>query len=136
MKGTHEHRLRVRYGETDQMGRAHHASYVLYLEEARTRMMADRGWSYAEMERRGLGLPVRRMEVRFRQGAGFDEEIVVRTRVTGRRHASITFGCEVVSAGDGSRLAEATVELACVDLTSDPPHPVALPKGLLEILAD
>ena len=32
----HEHRLSVRYAETDQMGVVHHASYLVYLEEART----------------------------------------------------------------------------------------------------
>src|SRR5215218_6169990 len=46
----HEHRLRVRYAETDQMGVVHHANYLLYVEESRTRLMADRGCSYAEFE--------------------------------------------------------------------------------------
>jgi acyl-CoA thioesterase FadM len=30
----HETRLRVRYGETDQMGVVHHANYLLYSRRA------------------------------------------------------------------------------------------------------
>ena len=32
------HQVRVRYGETDQMGVVHHANYLAYLEEAREYM--------------------------------------------------------------------------------------------------
>src|SRR4051812_19362268 len=42
----HETRLRVRYGETDQMGVVHHANYALYVEESRTNLMRERGCSY------------------------------------------------------------------------------------------
>src|SRR5215203_5845861 len=78
----HEHRLRVRYAETDQMGVVHHANYLLYVEEARTRLMSERGCSYAELERAGWGLPVRRVEVRYRAPALYVEKLVVPTRVT------------------------------------------------------
>jgi acyl-CoA thioester hydrolase len=131
----HEHRLRVRYGETDQMGRAHHASYLLYLEEARTRMMAERGCSYAELERAGIGLPVRRAELRYRGAIGYDEELLVRTRVERIRNASLTFAYELSRAADGARVAEARIELACVDLRSSPQRPVALPEAVRAALA-
>ena len=55
--------LHVRYGETDQMGVVHHASFISYLEEARTRFMEARGQSYAELERAGVGLPVRSLSI-------------------------------------------------------------------------
>lgn len=125
-----ELRLRVRYGETDQMGRAHHASYLHYLEDGRTRMMAARGCSYAELERRRIGLPVRSLDVRYKNAAAYDEELVVRTRVAGMRHASVTFEYEVVRAADGLVVATAHTELCCVDLAQDPPRPIALPPDL------
>jgi len=122
--------LRVRYGETDQMGRAHHASYLHYLEDGRTRMMAARGCSYAELERRGIGLPVRKLDLRYRGAAAYDEELVVRTRVASMRHASIRFEYEVRRAADGELLATASTELTSVDLERAPPKPVALPEEL------
>jgi len=122
-----EHRLRVRYGETDQMGRAHHASYVLYLEEARTRMMDHLGCSYSALEADGIGLPVRRLELRYREGAGYDEELIVRTRLEAMGAASLRFAYELLRAADGALVATGQTELACVDLGRTPPAPVGLP---------
>lgn len=129
----HEHRLRVRYAETDQMGVVHHANYALYLEEGRTRCMAERGCSYAELEQRGIGLPVRRMELRFRAPARYDEELIVRTRVGKLGAASLTFESEVVRADDGQLLATGTIELACIDLTNRERGPIALPALVREL---
>jgi acyl-CoA thioester hydrolase len=124
----HEHRLRVRYGETDQMGVVHHANYLLYLEESRTRLMADLGCSYAELERSGWSLPVRRTELRFRAPAYYDEELVVRTRVARLGGASVTFASDVLRASDGALLASGWVELACIDTRSGGHKPAILPE--------
>lgn len=116
------------------MGVAHHAAYVVWLEEARTAMMAARGCSYAALERDGVGLPVRRLEVRYRASARYEDELIVRTRVSRVRPASITFEYEVLRAGDGTKVATASTELACVDL-ADPSRPVQpLPPRLRELL--
>jgi acyl-CoA thioester hydrolase len=130
----HEHRLRVRYSETDQMGVAHHASYVLYLEESRTELMRQRGCSYAELERSGFGLPVRKLDLRYRAPARYEDEIVVRTRVGRVGAASVTFESEVHRAADGMHLASGVIELACVDLRSPERKPVVLPEGLRALL--
>jgi acyl-CoA thioester hydrolase len=129
----HEHRLRVRYGETDQMGVAHHANYLLYMEDGRTRLMESLGCSYAELERRGWGLPVRRAEVRYRASAAYDEELVVRTRVGRLRGASVTFEYEVLRAADDRLLATGSTELACVRLDGER-RPQLLPPELRALL--
>lgn len=132
----HEHRLRVRYAETDQMGVVHHANYLLYFEESRTRLMAERGCSYAELERRGIGLPVRRLELRFRLPAVYEEELVVRTRVKSVRAASITFESEVVRAADHVLIASGWIELACIDLRDRAHGPIPLPAELRALLPE
>lgn len=124
----HQHRLRVRYGETDQMGVVHHANYLLYLEEARTAYMAGFGCPYGELERRGIGLPVRRCELRYRAPARYEDELVVHTRITALRGASFTFSYRLER--DGELLAEAEVELACIDLRAEPRRPRLLPEDL------
>ncbi|TAJ11651.1 MAG: acyl-CoA thioesterase [Planctomycetota bacterium] len=126
------HRLRVRYAETDQMGVVHHGSYVLYLEEARTRMMADDGMSYAALERAGIGLAVRRVELRYRLPAYYEEELVIATRVERVRAASVLLAYEVRrDAGAGDELvADGSSELACVDLRHKPAPPRVLPDEL------
>lgn len=108
-------RLRVRYGETDQMGRAHHAHYLLWCEEGRTAWMRERGASYADLESEGVYLPVSRVSVDYREPARYEEEIDVVTRVSGVRSRSVSFAYRVLRASDGTALADATTELVCMD---------------------
>lgn len=139
-KKVHEHRLRVRYGETDQMGVVHHSNYALYLEEARTGFLSDMGWSYGELERQGIGLAVRKLELRFRMPARYEDVIVVRTRIVKVGAASIGFHYELELSRSDSRndapirLAEARTELACIDLASRARGPRLLPEPLREAL--
>jgi acyl-CoA thioester hydrolase len=126
----HEHRLRVRYGETDQMGVVYHANYLAYMEEGRTRLMHARGCSYAELERSGYGLAVRRASLRFRAPARYDEELLVRTRVDRVRGASVNFTYAIVRAADGALLCEGETELACIDLKSPDRRPCMLPEAV------
>ena len=114
----YEHRLRVRYGETDQMGRVHHANYLLYFEEARTGMMRALGASYASCEAAGIGLPVRKADLRYRRGANYEEEVTVETTIERVGPASVTFAYRCVSTERGDLLASGTTELACIDLAS------------------
>ena len=129
----HEHRLRVRYGETDQMGVVHHANYLLYFEEGRTRMMRDLGVPYSELEKQGWALPVRKVEMRFRQSARYDDELVVRTKVGRLRAASIEFEYEVVDAISGQLVATGSTELACIDTRTTNRRVAVLPDSLRQL---
>ena len=128
------HTVRVRYGETDQMGVAHHGSYVAYLEEARTEWMRALGTAYADLERAGIGLPVRTMNLRYRAAAHYEEELDVEIRVARLRPVAVTFGYRILRRGTEAVLVEAEVELACVDLSVRPLRPRPLPEGLFEAL--
>ncbi len=130
----HTLHVRVRYGETDQMGVVHHANYALYVEESRTTLMRERGCSYAELERRGIGLPVRKFEARYRSPALYEDELVVATVVGRLRAASVEFASEITRPADGARIASITVELACIDLVNRARGPIPLPADLREML--
>ena len=125
-EGWHEHPFQVRYGETDQMGVVHHANYLLYMEEGRTRMMEEAGCSYAELERSGWGLPVRRTALRFRAPARYGDRLLVRTRVARLGGASVRFEYEIRSEA-GDVLVEGSTELACVELGAAERKPRMLP---------
>jgi acyl-CoA thioester hydrolase len=107
--------IRVRYAETDQMGHAHHMNYLAWFELGRTELMRVNGLSYAELERNGVLLPVARAELSYRKGAGYDERVEIRTRVTEVRSRSVTFGYEAIRADDGTRLASGSTTLVCTD---------------------
>ena len=70
-RGVSSTELRVRYAETDQMGIAHHANYVIWCEDARTAHIRQSGMSYRELEEKGLLLVVVEVQVRYRQPARY-----------------------------------------------------------------
>ena len=126
------HRLRVRYGETDQMGVVHHANHLAYLEEARTALMASLGAPYGELERSGIGLPVRRVDLRYRAPGFFEDELEVSVAVGRVRAASVLFEYAITRPADGATLLDGAVELACVSLADR--TPAMLPDPLRALL--
>ena len=126
--------IQVRYGETDQMGVVHHASFILYLEEARTRFMESRGHSYAALERSGIGLPVRSLSVSYQSAARFGDELQVEVWVERLRRASVTFGYLIRCTAPERVILTAEVELACAKLSRAELKVCALPEGLAEAL--
>jgi acyl-CoA thioester hydrolase len=77
---THYH-LRVRFAETDQMGIAHHSSYVVWMEAARVEWLRERGMSYKAWEEEGLSLAVSGIEINYRSSATFDDELIIDTKL-------------------------------------------------------
>ena len=120
--------VRVRYAETDQMGRAHHMAYVAWFELGRTEMMRLNGLSYAEMERRGVLLPVVRLEIDYLGAAGYEELLTVRTSLAEVRSRRVRFEYTVHS-DDGRSIAEGATVLVCVGPDG---RPKRLPDDLRE----
>ncbi|MFT5155434.1 MAG: acyl-CoA thioester hydrolase, partial [Planctomycetota bacterium] len=116
--------------ETDQMGVVHHANYLLYLEEARTSWMRELGCPYHELEASGIGLPVRRADLRYLSPARYEDELVVRTTIVGMRGASVRFAYEVHELESSRAILTGEIELACVNLGQSPPRPRLLPDDL------
>ena len=50
--------LRVRYGETDQMGYCYYGNYAQYFEVGRVEALRSLGMSYKSLEDNGIMLPV------------------------------------------------------------------------------
>ncbi len=83
---TSETRLRVRYAETDQMGVVYHSNYLIYFEVGRTDFLRQLGLDYNSMEREDhLRIAVVEATARYRSPARYDDDLLVRTRVTAIR---------------------------------------------------
>ncbi len=94
-----ETRVRVRYAETDQMGVVYHANYLIWFEVGRVELIRQMGLDYRSMEvEDGCMIAVVEATARFRAPARYDEELVIRTRVTAFRSALLKFGYEIVRA--------------------------------------
>lgn len=76
-----ETKIRVRYGETDQMGYAYYGVYAQYYEVGRVEALREIGFSYREMEERGIMLPVVDFSINYKKPAFYDDEITVTTSI-------------------------------------------------------
>jgi acyl-CoA thioester hydrolase len=102
-----ETRLRVRYAETDQAGMVYHSNYLIWFEVGRVELCRDHGFNYRDMEKEeDAFLPVTECRVKYRAPAKYDDEIVIRSRVSELRSRAIKFAYEVRRGADGALLAE------------------------------
>src|SRR5690606_31949451 len=92
-----EIKLRVRYGETDQMGVVYHGNYAQYFEIGRVEWLRKAGLSYKQMEADGVMLPVISLNVKFKKSARYDDLIKVKTRLVKMPSATIEFDYEIVN---------------------------------------
>jgi acyl-CoA thioester hydrolase len=99
-------KIRVRYGETDQMGHAYYGSYLLWFEQARGAWCRDRGFTYASWEEMGYFLPVVEVHVRYKGEVKYDDLIEIRVSVTETKRAAIRFDYEVVHSKTGNVVTE------------------------------
>lgn len=76
---TTETQIRVRYAETDQMGVVYHSNFFPYFESARTESIRQLGFTYADMERMGVIMPVIDVHCRYLQPARYDDLLTVKT---------------------------------------------------------
>ena len=123
MSEPHELRIRVRYHEADSMGVVHHAVYFVYLEEGRTELMRSLGIPYEDVERGGVAMGVRKIDVRYRGPARYGDVVRVLTWIRRIGGASIQFEYELRRAGDDELLLTGTVETVSVEMGTLKPVP-------------
>ncbi|MES2810671.1 MAG: thioesterase family protein [Bacteroidota bacterium] len=74
----HTTKIRVRYGETDQMGYMYYGNYAEFFEVGRVEMLRSLGLTYAGMEASGIMMPVLEMKCKYLKPARYDEEITIK----------------------------------------------------------
>jgi acyl-CoA thioester hydrolase len=84
-------RIRIRYGETDQMGHAYYANYLFWFEQARGAWCRERGFTYKQLEEMGFFLPVVEANIRYRGEVKYDDWIQVEVHVSEVKRAAIKF---------------------------------------------
>ncbi len=91
----HETKIRVRYGETDQMGYVYYGNYALYYEIGRVEAIRSLGYSYRQMEEEGIIMPVKKMETTYLRPVFYDQLITVRTLIQQMPDRDIVFRAEL-----------------------------------------
>ena len=126
-----EIQIRVRYGETDQMGVVYHGNYALYLEMGRIEWLRKLGISYKKMEASGVMLPVISMALNFKKSACYDDVINVKTQLKNIHVVKIEFDYEITNE-IGDLLCIANTTLAFIDMKTG--RPVRAPQYILDAL--
>ncbi len=112
---------RVHYYETDQMGIVHHSNYIRWFEEARTAYMDQNGVGYADVEARGVQIPVVSVSCSYHTAVQFDQTIEIDTRLTFFNGVRAVYQYEIHPAPGGPLLAEGRSEHCFIDARTRAP---------------
>jgi acyl-CoA thioester hydrolase len=99
----------------------------VWCEVGRTDFIRQRGMSYADIERSGIGLAVTELSARFHAAARYDDMVRVRTTLADVRSRGITFDYLITNAATGDRLVTARTALVSIDRSG---RLVALPNEI------
>jgi len=128
---SHTTHIRVRYGETDQMGYLYYGNYAQYYEVGRAEMLRSLGFSYKELEEKhGIMMPVMSLDMRFVRPAKYDENLAVITTLRKLPKKEITFHVEIKNE-KGKLVNGGRVKLCFVDQLSNKTIPT--PPFLLSL---
>lgn len=128
----HETQLRVRYGETDQMGYVYYGNYSQYYEVGRVEAMRSIGIPYAELEKKyGIWMPVVSMHVRYLRPAHYDDLLRIHTTIKTDSVHQLRFDTEIFNE-ESKLLNAAQVVLNFVDSTTK--KRIEMPEFILEKL--
>jgi acyl-CoA thioester hydrolase len=90
-----ETKIRVRYGETDQMGYVYYGNYAMYYEVARVESLRQLGLTYRELEETGVMMPVLENKSKFLAAAKYDDLLKIVTTLHEMPGVKIRFEYEI-----------------------------------------
>lgn len=129
---THTTKIRVRYGETDQMGYMYYGNYAQYFEVGRVEMLRSLGMSYSAMEDSGVMMPVLDMQCKYIKPAKYDQEITIKTTVDQLPATRIYFKYELFNEKE-ELIHIGSTTLVFIDIQKN--RPTAPPKEFMERIA-
>lgn len=126
---SHSCNIRVRYGETDQMGYVYYGNYASFFEVGRVEWLRNIGVSYKEMENKGIMLPVLNLNIEYKKPAKYDDLITIKTTLIKLPSVKIEFDFEILNEKN-ELLTTGYVSLVFIDKNTN--KPTRCPEYLLE----
>jgi len=127
-----ETKIRVRYGETDQIGFVYYGNYPEYYEVGRTEALRQLGTSYKQLEDEGILMPVIKMNVRYIKPGRYDDLLTIKTIVKEVPRTRMEFVYEIYNeSGELINVGETTL----IFLSKERNKPVVCPEWLAEVFA-
>ena len=126
-----ESTIRVRYGETDQMGYCYYGNYAQFYEVGRVEALRNLGFSYRSLEESGIMLPVLEFKIKYHKPAFYDDLLRVKTTVHEIKGARMFFTYEMFN--EKNELVN-TGETTLVFISKETNRPCSAPMELVERL--
>lgn len=127
----HDISLRVRYGETDQMGYCYHGNFAQYFEVGRVEALRHLGVSYKNLEEQGFMLPVSELSIKYTFPAVYDDLLTITSFVTELRGARLVFDYTVTN--ESGQLI-ATANSVLVFVAKETKRPISPPSSFTQLL--
>jgi acyl-CoA thioester hydrolase len=125
----HKLQIRVRYGETDQMGYVYYGNYAQYFEMGRVEWLRNLGISYKRMEDSGIMLPVLNLNVDYKKPAKYDDLLTLTTTLLKKPTVTIEFDFEICNESE-ELLTKGYTSLVFIDMKRN--RPTRAPKYIVE----
>ena len=126
---THNIQIRVRYGETDQMGYVYYGNYAQYFEMGRVEWLRNLGISYKRMEDSGIMLPVLNLNINYLNPAKYDDLLTLQTTLLKKPTVRIEFDFKLYNERK-ELLTEGYTSLVFIDMKKN--KPTRTPNYILE----
>tara|TARA_B100000780_G_scaffold265223_1_gene220464 strand:+ start:778 stop:1176 length:399 start_codon:yes stop_codon:yes gene_type:complete len=124
-------KIRVRYGETDQMGVVYHGNYATFFEIARTEWLRNLGVTYKDMENSGIMLPVISLFFNFIKSAKYDDILTISVFLKKKPLVKIEFDYEIYNQNK-EKISTGNSVLAFMNMKTN--KPIKCPNYILEKL--
>jgi acyl-CoA thioester hydrolase len=121
--------IRVRYGETDQMGYVYYGNYAQFFEVGRVEWLRGLGTDYKSLEGSGIMLPVTQLNVNYLKPAKYDDLLTIKTILTKKPLVKIDFDFEITNEKK-ELLTTGFTRLVFMDMNKN--KPVKAPQHLLD----
>jgi acyl-CoA thioester hydrolase len=125
--------IRVRYGETDQMGYVYYGNYGQYYEIGRVEAMRELGLPYKMVEEKGYIMPVLSLFVKYIKPAFYDDILTMKTAIKELPDTRIKYYYEIYNEKQLLINIGETIH-AFVKTDINKPAPAPAPEWLIEKL--
>lgn len=122
---------KAQFYETDGMGIIYHGNYIHWMEEARTDLMDQIGWSYRRAVEAGIDIALTDISCHYKTMTRFGETMAIETAITRLTPARMELSYRMTDAETGALHATGTSSHFFYDRNQG--RPVALKKALPEL---
>ncbi|KYG79468.1 thioesterase [Roseivirga seohaensis] len=123
--------IRVRYAETDQMAYVYYGNYAMYYEVARVEALKQIGFSYGELEKAGIMMPVHENYSKYHSPAKYDQLLTIKVTIPEIPKVRMRFNYEIRNE-QNDLINEGMTTLVFVNMESN--KLTKAPKELVQVL--